>query len=216
MREEMTIKIDFREDASDIGNILFEQYHLNVTRTHLQTGDIIINDRIAVERKTGKDFVQSLMDGRLFRQALHMKKAYQNCLFLIEEKNLLIPLGNCQPNTVQGALVSLSVAWQIPILFSENAAGSASIIWLITKQSAPLRGLISMRPGRRPKPIYKKQLYFLQGLPGIGITLADRLLNHFKSIERIMQASAPDLAEINGLGRKKAEGIKMFIRSSFG
>jgi Fanconi anemia group M protein len=216
MRERMTIKIDSREDISSIGNILSEQYHLNVTRTHLQTGDIIIDDRIAVERKTGKDFVQSLMDGRLFRQAWQMKKAYQNCLFLIEEKNLLIPSGNCHPNTVQGALVSLSVSWQIPILFSENAAGSASLIWLITKQSVPLTRLISMRPGRRPKPVYKKQLYFLQGLPGIGITLANRLLNHFKSIDQIMRASVSNLTEVTGLGKRKAEGIRVFLESTIG
>jgi len=72
----IAIIMDYREFNPDILNILLD-YGISITVKNLKVGDFIINDEIAIERKTTQDFAQSIIDGRLFRQAENMKKAYE-------------------------------------------------------------------------------------------------------------------------------------------
>jgi len=72
----IAIIMDYREFNPDILNILLD-YGISITVKNLKVGDFIINDKIAIERKTTQDFAQSIIDGRLFRQAENMKKAYE-------------------------------------------------------------------------------------------------------------------------------------------
>ncbi|MDI6751929.1 MAG: helix-hairpin-helix domain-containing protein [bacterium] len=71
------------------------------------------------------------------------------------------------------------------------------------------------RPGRRPKRWTARQIYILQGLPGIGPKLATNLLDHFGSIEKIFTAPCEELIKVSGMGRKKAEGIRKIVSSKF-
>ena len=202
---------DFREDISMIGNILTEKYGINVVRRHLKVGDFIIDDRIVIERKTSYDFVQSLIDDRLFRQAQQMKKAYDDCILVIEGDNINDTPINCHPHAIQGALVSLSLSWQVPVLFSKNNNQTAFLIWLMINQNIPPYRDLSSRHGRRPKRLYKRQLYILHGLPHVGAKLAVRLLRHFGSVECIMAAPVKQLTAVKGLGKKKAHMIRDII-----
>lgn len=56
------------------------------------------------------------------------------------------------------------------------------------------------------------RLFLLQGLPGVGPALAHRLLGHFGSIERVLSADASSLAEVRGVGAKKAARIRKLVR----
>lgn len=48
----------------------------------------------------------------------------------------------------------------------------------------------------------------LQGLPGVGPALANRLLVHFGSVERVITADQGLLAQVHGIGPKKAQRIR--------
>ena len=67
------------------------------------------------------------------------------------------------------------------------------------------------RKGHKPKAIMKKRLYLLQGLPLIGVTIANNLLERFGSIENVILASTDELMEVEGIGIGKASMIKEFI-----
>jgi len=70
---------------------------------------------------------------------------------------------------------------------------------------------IVTRNGYRPKSVHKKQLYLLQGLPGVGVKLAKNLLSHFASVGAVMQATESALSEVEGLGKIKAKQITVLL-----
>ncbi|MDI6751930.1 MAG: ERCC4 domain-containing protein [bacterium] len=78
------IRMDFREERSGIWKILTERFEIEVVKDRLLVGDYLIKD-IVVERKTASDFVQSIIDGRLFIQAKRMK-GYNDliAIFIVE------------------------------------------------------------------------------------------------------------------------------------
>jgi DNA excision repair protein ERCC-4 len=65
-----------------------------------------------------------------------------------------------------------------------------------------------IRGSYRPKQLKSKQLYILQGLPKVGPKIAKRLLAHFKSISKFMNASIQDLSMIDGIGKISSEKIR--------
>ncbi|MFM9956287.1 MAG: helix-hairpin-helix domain-containing protein [Opitutaceae bacterium] len=64
------------------------------------------------------------------------------------------------------------------------------------------------RPGYRPKGKRARQLFVLQGLPGVGPERAGRLLEHFGSVEGVAMALAAELAVIDGIGGSTAGKIR--------
>ena len=63
----MRITVDFRERASGLLELIRE-HDVFVEVKPLLFGDYIINDSITIERKTARDFLISIIDGRLFTQ----------------------------------------------------------------------------------------------------------------------------------------------------
>ncbi|MBS3739684.1 MAG: hypothetical protein KGY51_11935, partial [Psychroflexus sp.] len=59
--------------------------------------------------------------------------------------------------------------------------------------------------------IKSKSLYFLQGLPSVGPSISNTLLEYFGSPENVVLASEEELMEIEGLGAKKARRIRKFL-----
>jgi len=63
----MHIIIDCREKSSGLQELLAAHFTIAVKK--IPYGDYLINDRITVERKTARDFLISIIDLRLFKQA---------------------------------------------------------------------------------------------------------------------------------------------------
>jgi ERCC4-type nuclease len=81
-------------------------------------------------------------------------------------------------------------------------------------QAASIGTRVLRRSDRKPKRTTSRRLHLLQGLPGIGPALANRLLLQLGSIERVVRADEPTLMEVRGLGRIKAARIRELVRSS--
>ncbi|MCK5287921.1 MAG: hypothetical protein KAJ79_02575, partial [Candidatus Omnitrophica bacterium] len=159
----------------------------------------MIHGEIVVECKTSLDFVRSVIDGRIFRQAANMKRFFDSVFFIVEEKNLYNTGIDIHPHAVKGALVSIALRWQIPVFFCENTGETALLLWLVAYQKVTAYNELSVRRDRRPKRLYKQQLYILQGFPQVGLKLAGELLNHFGSVEAVITALEKDLTEVKGL-----------------
>ncbi|WP_185957436.1 ERCC4 domain-containing protein [Saccharicrinis carchari] len=205
-----TIVVDYREERSGIPDLLC-QLGCDVQLTSLKAGDYIVNDSIIVERKSKDDFVLSLMQGRLFKQCVLLQKSGYVTSLLIEG-NPYHTVHNVSREAIRGALLSVSLSWQIPINYSANNSDTANMIMRIAEQN-PKDTFMVQRYGYKPKTLQKQQLYFLQGLPLIGPKLANALMKHFKGIDRIMSASEVELAQVSGIGKNKAMRIWQFIRS---
>jgi len=110
---------------------------------------------------------------------------------------------------IQGALISVSIHWRIPIIFSKNKQNTVEILITCSRQTLTNKPLY--RAGYRPKKLESQKLYFLQGIPKVGAELAKRMLQHFGSLTQIMSASESELRKVQGIGSEKASKIRQFI-----
>ncbi len=141
------IHADRRENSSGIPLILEHEYGIKVLPAMLRTGDYIIDEKIVIERKTHLDFAQSIIDGRLFQQAAMMRKFFNRSLLIVEgSMESISERIKIHSHAVKGALVSIAVAWQISILFSQDAAETALLLWLIGHQETASAIELSYRP----------------------------------------------------------------------
>jgi ERCC4-type nuclease len=67
------------------------------------------------------------------------------------------------------------------------------------------------RYGSRPKGRRKKQLFILQGLPGVGSERAIRLLEAFGSVEAVITATGEELQSVEGIGKHISENIRWAV-----
>ncbi len=204
------IEIDYRERDGGILEIL-RKSNIMVEEKRLFIGDYLINRHIAVERKTTKDFVISIIDGRLFSQASRLKRYAEVQLMIIEGTDLFYTGYEIDPQAIKGAIVSLSVSWQIPLVFSKSPDGTAEILVMAGIQDVKCRDEILKRPGRRPGRLQTRKLFMLQGLPGIGPRIAKRMLERFGSVEKVITAGEHELSCVDGIGRKKASMIRKIV-----
>jgi len=128
--DSLSIKIDSREDNSKIGEVLAREYGISVTREVLRIGDYIIDDKIVIERKTAIDFIQSVIDGRLFKQAAKMKQFFDFASFVVEGDGLYNTGINIHPHAVKGALISLALAWHMQVFFYRECKRNRIILIL--------------------------------------------------------------------------------------
>jgi DNA excision repair protein ERCC-4 len=203
---DLKITVDYRETASGLTDLLKNSDAL-VEIAKLSYGDYIINDAITVERKTAKDFLISIIDGRLFNQLSNLKKFCKHPILLIEG-NPYETDHNFDRMAIKGAIVSTQTIWYVPVIFSRTKEDSRDILLMISRQLGTCIDVVPLRGGYRPKRIKSKQLYLLQGFPQVGPKLARRLILHFKSVSKIMNASVQALTEVDGIGIISAQKIR--------
>ena len=209
----MKIRIDYREKASGIIDLL-KQEDIAIEIGKVSYGDYIINEAVTIERKTAKDFLVSIIDGRLFNQLSNLKKHCLNPILLIEGNPYKTEL-DFDPMAIKGALLSAQAVWYIPVIFSRSKEDTRNIFLMIGRQDETYMDVVPLRGGYRPKTLKSKQLYLLQGLPQIGPLLAKRLIEHFRSVSNVMNASIEELTEVDGIGRVSAEKIREILDEEF-
>ncbi len=207
---EAIIIADNRERTSGIPEILAEK-KIHVSMKQLVTGDYIINDEIVIERKTSSDFVQSIINGRLFNQCARLRKTMMTPLIIVEG-NPYKTRHDINPKAIKGALLSVSLRWQIPIIRSSGREDTVELIIMALNQHNNPPVFIS----GRATVLRKKQNqmhFFIQGLPGVGPALAQRLLAHFGTIEQMVLADTKTLENVEGIGKTKATKLYDLFRS---
>ena len=208
----IVIEVDRRERDVGIIEVLRAKEGVVVEERCLSIGDYLINKHIAVERKTTKDFVLSIIDGRLFSQASRLKR-YAEIQFMVVEGMGLFHTGcEIDPQAIKGAIVSLSISWQIPLIFSKTPRGTAEILIMAGIHDVKYCNDTLKRMGRKPKRMQTRKLYLLQGLPGIGPRMAKRRLEYFGTVEKVFTADEQKLICVEGIGKKKAAKIREIIR----
>ena len=208
---DLKITVDYRETASRLTDLLKNSDAL-VEITKLSYGDYIINDAITIERKTAKDFLISIIDGRLFNQLSNLKKFCNHPILLIEG-NPYETDHNFDRMAIKGAIVSTQTMWYVPVIFARTKEDSRDILLMISRQLGTCIDVVPLRGGYRPKRIKSKQLFLLQGFPQVGPKLAKRLILHFKSVSKVMNAPVQALTEVDGIGIISAKKIREVLNA---
>ena len=202
----LRITVDHREKASGLIGLLQEE-DVVVEVKYLRYGDYFIHDAVTIERKTARDFLISIIDGRLFRQITNLKRHCKKPLLLIEGSPYQTDL-HVDVNAIKGALLSVQAIWHIPVVISESKEDSKDIMLTIGRQHERSIDVVPLRVGYRPSRLKSQQLFVLQGLPGVGPTLAKRLMKRFKSVSNVMRAAAEELSKVDGIGPVSAGRIR--------
>jgi len=205
------LSVDHSERHSALLQAARRSGAFHVRMVHLETGDYLIDDEVLVERKTISDFVASLVDGRLFPQTARLAHSRYRSLLLIEGPRPP-SMPKVHPHAVEGAVVSLAAVWRLPVLHSSEPEHSLLILRLLADQVTRSHQPVLRRFDRKPTRHASRRLFLLQGLPGVGPALASRLLDHFGSIERIVNADVSALAEVPGIGPRKATLIRELVQ----
>lgn len=207
----INIIADDREQKSGVLQALSEIDQVNLSIQRLSIGDYRIDNRVTVERKALSDFAISIIDGRLFKQTVRLADSHLKGVLILEGSSKdTIDLGIAR-EAMQGALISVSLILGIPVLRAIDSTETAKLMVYIARQINAIAHGGIQRQGHRPKGKRKRQLYILQGLPGIGHERAARLLDTFGSVEGVVSAGSEELKMIEGIGEKIADRIKWAV-----
>ena len=207
----INIIADDRENKSEVIESLMGIENVKVCIYRLSIGDYQVDNRLIVERKTLKDFVVSIIDGRLFKQMLCLANSKSEGVLILEGTvSDMVEIGMTR-EAMQGALITVSLILGIPILRSKDPSETAKLMVYIGRQIESMAMGGVQRHGYRPKNKRKRQLFILQGLPGIGPGRAGRLLDRFGSVEAAISASSSELQSVDGIGKSIADKIRWAV-----
>ena len=210
----VTVFVDQRERASGITRELSDQ--VAIKPIQLPVGDFLVSDRVVIERKSSADFVQSIIDGRLFEQAAALKENFRNPIILIEGEDLY-SVRNVHPNAIRGALAAIAIDFQIPILWSKDVQDSAALIVAMAKREQEEKArIVRLRGDKHAMSDSDQQEFMVAGLPGVGALLAKDLLTHFGTVEKVFTADERALKEVGKIGDKKAGEIRRVLTKAYG
>ncbi len=203
-----TVVADHRESASGVIDTLKQIPGVEVQVIPLPLGDYRVNGVCLFERKTLHDFAESLIDGRLFSQAIRLSASPLRTAIILEGTGRDLGGSAMRREALLGAIVSLTLIFELPVLRSREPAETARLLIYAAQQLRRDACDALPRRGRRPKRKRRIQLRLLQGLPGIGPDRAAALLDRFGSVQAVMTASLDALMELKGIGETIAQRIR--------
>ncbi|MEM4397571.1 MAG: DEAD/DEAH box helicase [Candidatus Woesearchaeota archaeon] len=211
--KEIIIYADYREKESGVVKKLVD-LGINVKLLSLEVGDYILSDRLCVEHKTITDFVDSVIDKRLFTQLKEMKK-YEKQILILEGTEDIYSIRQIHPNAIRGMLSMISVDYGVPILIAKNFEETAYLLAVMAKREQIEEKSDFTLHSSKPLTLKEQQEYIVSSFPGIGATLAKPLLNEFKTIKNLVNASEDELKKVDLIGEKKAKKLKDVFDSEY-
>lgn len=196
-----TIIIDIHEKNSLVPAEL-SNLHIPFQFEHLEIGDYLINS-LAIERKTLNDLQSSLISKRLITQLHNLQQHSQRLLII--EGNVESSQHILHENALRGLLLSISLDFQTPCIFTTNEKDTALYLSLLARKKTTQE--LSLRPSRIPETREEQLQFILEGFPHIGPATAKALLNKFHTLKNIFNARESELQEI--LGKKTQEFIHL-------
>jgi Fanconi anemia group M protein len=156
------------------------------------------------------------MDGRLFKQVRALKDAVDTPILIIEGEARDITR-SIQEKSFTGALASIMLDYNMPVLRTGTPRETALILYSIAhREQVKKKRPVSVRMERKPVSDQEMMKYIVSGLPNVDITLAQRLLDRFQTVEGIYTAPKEELMKIHGIGEKTAEEIRRILTLTYG
>jgi len=206
--------VDSRELSTAVAREL-ARLDVDISGERLQIGDYVASEEVAIERKEAGDFIQSLIDGRLFSQLSALRAAYRRPVLIIEGEQIT-GLRAVNPAAVFGALASIAIRIQVPILWTRNAEETAQMLYRIAvieqrEDKKPLR----TRTAESRASDAQTLEYILSGFPGVDTVISRALLEEFGTLERVFTAEEKELKRVKGVGPKIAGTIRRLLRTRY-
>lgn len=209
--DKLRIIVDERERKSGIPDLL-RAVGINIEMKTLPIGDYIVAPETIVERKSIRDLVSSVFDGRLFDQCNRLKEHYQFPIILMEGNVDEINEITENPLIFYGAVSTIALDFKIPIISTPSADHTAKLlVSLCSRKEAPKGPFL--KKIKKSNNVQKQQLTALSSLPGVGEKLSIRMLKKFGSPLRVFNANLAELTKVEGLGAARAKKIKNMLET---
>lgn len=213
----LRIVVDEREKGSEVPSFL-RRMGVYLVFAQLGVGDYVISEKCAVERKEVRDFMSSIFSGRLFDQAGRLVELYSRSAIVVEGDFKGLESYLEKPKVFWGAVSSLIADYGVSVVFTGDEEETAMLLYGLAKREQEEKALRRVVVKKRlpKKSLREQQLYVLQSLPGIGATLAERLLEKFGSLRGVFTASPAELRLVKGMTWEKAEELHKLFNEKAG
>jgi len=209
--ENLRIIVDDREQKSGIPNLL-KSVGLNVEMKTLPIGDYIVAPETVIERKSIRDLLASVFDGRLFDQCSRLKENFEHPIILMEGNVDEIEEITDNPLIFYGALSTIVIDFKIPVIPTPSAAHTAKLLVAMCSRKDIPKGPF-LKKIKKSSDLEKQQLTTLCSLPGVGEKFAVRMLEKFGTPLRVFTATTSELSKVEGLGEARAKKIKKVLET---
>ena len=209
--ENLRIIVDERERKSGIPDLL-KSVGLNLETKVLPIGDYIVGPETVIERKSIRDLMSSVFDGRLFDQCARLKEHFEHPIVLMEGNVDEIEEITENPLIFYGAISTVVLDFKIPVIPTPSATHTAKLLVSMCSRKNFPQGPY-LKKIKKSTDLEKQQLSVLCSLPGVGERFAVRMLEKFGTPLKVFTATTTELAKIEGLGETRAKKIKKMLDS---
>lgn len=216
----MTLFIDDREPTQIIGHLqkLIGADQVQVQR--IGSGDYVIGDKIAIERKELWDVLGSVYDGRYWKQVKVLCDTYEKPFVIVEgdiksathplkmdKRVLSVGLSDGDKNMLRSTQIATTLGWHIPIFRTLDYEDTALCIAEIYER------VEGKKKGEKPPPAVKKALTpkeirenMLCCIQGVGPKTSKKILDRFSFMDLCeWKSDYPSLDLIKLVGLDKAK-----------
>ena len=216
--ETIEIVVDQRELDADIARDLSKRSGVETRLETLAVGDYVLSNRVAIERKTLGDFLDTLLGGdrSLFEQLGDLRTHYGRPVLVLEGEGDLYAERNIHPNAIRGALASLAVDFGVSLLRTRGEDDTAALLATIAeREQAGSDREVSVHGEKTTKTMAEQQEYVVSSIADIGPVTARTLLTAFGSVESVLTADREDLLDVDGVGAVTADRIREVVASPY-
>ena len=218
--------VDHREAPSGlIDELINYSYETEaaVISTHVEisalpVGDIVCSDRVAIERKSVSDYVDTFINAQrdLFTQSIDMLRAYPKSVMVLEGDSIF-GIRNIHPEALRGSVCGLTVGMRVPIIHTLNVEQTACYAVTIgRREQFSQKRSVSMHGKRSGMSKKQRMIYVVSAIgDGVGVVVAEALLEHFGSVQAVFDAPAEELVKVEGVGPKTSKKIREIIGGKY-
>ena len=218
------LHIDSRENSELTESVIDMASKMNIQfeKEWLEIGDYVFND-VCFEAKSAFDFLQSILNKRLWNQLDNMDRAFDNNIVIIygdfdTAYKAYRQYGKGHFNTISnkfhGAIGKIMLDMDSSVLWVKNANTAAHMICVVCKMQPIARDVYNPRLIKQRRiSTTDLRLDVLTTIKGISEKKAKLLIKEFGSIMEIGETEPKEIAMLDGFGKVLAERIHGVLNS---
>ncbi len=192
-----------------------EKLFKSIEIKQLESGDYVYEDKVAVELKTAKDFINSVKSKRIYEQAVRMAETYPH--------HYIIVYGDMQSamnemrylkhkfsvNQLIGSLSSLSQITNVLQVANESQA--FKLMKSLFAKSTDGKNRMVVKPKAKSR---NKMIGIVMYLGGMNVDKATKLVNqnNIENLSDLLELEREDIESIKGIGNKTSSKMMRWLK----
>ncbi|XP_043371877.1 Fanconi anemia group M protein isoform X3 [Dermochelys coriacea] len=213
----LCILVDSHEisSGSDIISSLKAIHGVKVQVCSLGGCDYIVSNRMAVERRTRSELLNSMNRNKVTQRIQHLQRVFERICVIVEKDR--IKAGETsrlfQRTKYYDAMLSALIRAGIRILFSSCQEESAHLLKDLALVEQ--RKNVAIHVPTEVKGAKQEALRFYLSIPNISYVAALNMCHGFDSVKKMANSCPKDIATCAQVSQQKAEEIYRYIHSGF-